>query len=176
MDALTAIARRRSTRQFKAVAVPRDILEKIVDAGRLAATARNIQPWEFVVVTSAEIREQLADIAEYGKFIAHAPACIAVLCLDTKYYLEDGSAATENMLVAAEALGVQTCWVAGDKKSYAGEVARLLGAPENYKLVSLVALGYADKPTLRPAKRPLSEVLHWEKFQGSRLPRRSKKS
>jgi nitroreductase len=165
MDALTAITRRRSTRKFLDRLVPREILEKIVDAGRLAATARNVQPWEFVVVTEPEMRGKIATITEYGKFIAQSPACIVVFCKDTKYYLEDGSAATQNILVAAEALGVQSCWVAGDKKSYTGEIASLLSVPSAYKLVSLVALGYGNDPAPRPSKRPLSELLHWGKLQ-----------
>ncbi len=164
MDALTAIQRRRSVRRFRPDPVPREILEQIVDAGRWAATARNVQPWDFIVITSPECKSEIAGLTEYGKHIAEAPVCIAVLCLDTKYYLEDGSAATQNMLVAAEALGVQSCWVAGDKKSYAGEIVRKLGAPKDYRLVSLVALGYEAGTTARTPKRALVEVLHWERY------------
>ena len=164
MDALTAIATRHSTRAYTSKAIPKDILEKIVDAGRRAATARNVQPWEFIVVTDAAMRKKLADLAEYGKFIAQSSACIAVFCKDTKYYLEDGCAATQNMLVAATALGVQSCWVAGDKKPYCGAIAELLKVPEEYKLISLIALGYAEDPGKPTPKRPLAEVIHWEKF------------
>jgi nitroreductase len=165
MDAFAALTQRRCTRKFHPQPLPREILEKIVDAGRLAATARNVQPWEFVAVTEPDMRRTIAGITEYGKFIAQSPACIVVFCKDTKYYLEDGSAATQNLLVAAEALGVQSCWVAGDKKSYTGEIAGLLGVPSGYKLVSLVALGYGNDTTPRPSKRALRELLHWEKFR-----------
>ncbi len=110
------------------------------------------------------MRKKVAGITEYGKFIAQSPACVVVFCKDTKYYLEDGSAATQNLLVAAEALGVQSCWVAGDKKAYTAAIARLLGVPEGFKLVSLVALGYEETPAVRPPKRKLADLLHWEKF------------
>lgn len=164
MDALEALRTRRSCRSFSAKPVPRDLLEQIVDAGRLAATARNEQPWAFVVVTDESMRRKIADLAEYGKFIADSPACIAVSARETKYYLEDGSAATQNVLVAAHAVGLAACWVAGDKKPYAPEIVRLLGGPEGMQLVALVAVGYADGPLPGPAKRPLDDVLRWERF------------
>lgn len=163
MDAMAALTTRRSVRQYKDDAIEREVLEEIVNVGRLAPTARNVQPWEFVVVTDPAKRRQLADIAEHGKFISDAPACIVVLSQDTKYYLEDGCAATVNILNAAAALGLGSCWVAGDKKPYAGDILETCGAPASLKLVCLIAIGYpADIPS--PPKRPLGEVLHWEKY------------
>ena len=163
MDALTALRTRRSIRRYEDRAVPGEMLETLVDCARLAATARGAQPWEFVVVTDAGMRQRLADICQYGKFIAQAPAAIVVLCQETPYYLEDGCNATENLLVAATALGLGACWVAGDKKPYAEEIRALVGAPEGYRLIATVAVGYpAESP--EPAKRPLQEVLHWERF------------
>ncbi|MCX5675604.1 MAG: nitroreductase family protein [Planctomycetota bacterium] len=164
MDALEAVRTRRSCRRFAARDVPRDLVEKVVDAGRLAATARNDQPWEFVVVTDPAARREIAGMTDYGPFIADAPVCIAVLCKDTKYYLEDGSAATQNILLAAHVLGLGACWVAGDKKPYAPKIVRLLGAPEGIRLVALVALGWPEGKLPNPPKRTLPEVLHWEKF------------
>jgi nitroreductase len=166
MDALEAIRSRRSVRIFSEKPVTKDTLKSLVDAGRLAATARNIQPWEFVVVTDRSTLKKIGEIAETGRFIAEAASCIAVYCQETKYYLEDGSAATENILIAAAAQGLGSCWVAGDKKPYCLEISRLLNAPPAYKLVSLIALGYpADKAALHAVeKRRLDEVIHWEKF------------
>lgn len=164
MDFFKAIEERRSSRKFTGEAVPRAHLEVIADAGRRAPTARNEQPWDFVAVTDRARLRDLAGLAENGKFIAEAGACLAVLCRPSKYYLEDGCAATENILLAATALGHQTCWVAGDKKPYAPAVCRLLGAPDGFLLVSLVAIGKAEPVGGRAPKRPLNEVLHWEKF------------
>lgn len=164
MDTLEAIRSRRSVRKYKSQTVPREYIEKIIDAARLAPSARNIQPWCFVVITDYNMRSKIADLTDYGKFIKEAAVCIAVLCEDTKYYLEDGCAATENILLAATALGLGSCWVAGDKKPYAPKIVELIGAPKNYKLVSLIALGYPadDKP--RPPKKDLESVLRWERF------------
>lgn len=163
MDALEVLKTRRSVRAFTPDPVSRQVLEDLVDCGRLAATAINIQPWEFIVVTSTEGRKCPSDITDHGKFIEDAPACIVVLCKDTKYYLEDGSAATQNILVAARAHGLGACWVAGDKKPYADDIRAAVGAPEGYRLISLIAVGKpAQDP--HPGKRPLAEVMHWERF------------
>jgi nitroreductase len=164
MDALEAIRQRCSVRKFGRQPVPRELLEQLVDCGRLAPTAMAKEPWEFVVITNGEIRRQIAEVTDYGKFIADAPACIAVFCKDTKYYLEDGCAAVENILVAAAALGLGACWVAGDKKSYAGEVRRMLRAPEDCNLVALLPIGYPAEEMVPRQKRPLEDVLHWETF------------
>jgi len=139
------------------------MLEELIDCGRLAATARNLQPWEFVVVTEPDMLRAIAGATDFGRFIAGAAACVVVLCRDTKYYLEDGCNASQNILVAAHAHGLGGCWVAGDKKPYAETIRRMVGAPDGFRLVSLLAIG---QPAEQPAKekRPLSEVLHWEKF------------
>ena len=163
MQPIELLKTRRSIRAYTPQAVPREIIEDIIDCGRLAPTARNEQPWEFVVVTDKAVRSRIAQAADYGRFIADAPVCVAVLSRQTKYYLEDGSAATLNILLAAHAHGLGACWVAGDKKPYAARVVRMVEAPEDYRLISLVSIGYpAEKP--ETGKRALREMLHWERF------------
>ena len=164
MQTQEAIRSRRSSRSFAQKAVPPGCIDTLVDLARLAPTARNIQPWEFVAVTNRETLKKLAALAENGRFIVECACCIAVFCQNTKYYLEDGSAATVNILLAAADMGLASCWVAGDKKPYCEEVKKLLGAPADHRLVSLIALGYAAAPASTPSKKPLQEVLHWEKF------------
>jgi len=163
MDAIEALKTRRSIRQYINKEIPKELLEIMVDCGRLAASARNEQPWEFIVVTDKSLKEKIAETTDHGKFIKDAGACIVVVCKETKYYLEDGSAATQNILVAGRALGLGTCWVAGDKKTYCDEILKLLDVPSGYKLVSLIAVGYPAF-TPNPPKRSLKEVLHWNKF------------
>jgi len=164
METFAAIMARHSTREFTGKPIERGMIEKIIDAARLAPTARNVQPWDFVVVTDAAMRARLAHLTDFGKFIAQAPVCVAVFCRDTKYYLEDGANAATTLLLAAADLGVQSCWVAGDKKAYCPQAAALLGVPADHKLIALLALGYAATAPVAPPKRPLAEVLHWEKF------------
>jgi nitroreductase len=164
METMEAIAARRSVRSFEATPVPRETVERIVDAGRLAPTGVNVQPWHFVAVTAGETRRALAGLATRGGFIADAPLCVAVFCAETNYWLEDGCAATANIILAATAHGLGSCWVAGEKKPYARDVARLLGAPAGLRLVALVAIGRAKGAAAPVPKKPLSEVLHWERF------------
>ncbi len=164
MDTFDAIKKRISVREYSDKPVEKEKLEKMVDAGRLAPTARGEEPWEFIVVTRKDKLKELAGITDHGKFLAEAGAAIAVFCKDTKYYLEDGCAACENILVAAADLGVSSCWVAGDKKLYGSLIARALGISETFKLISIISLGYPKTPPTPHKKRPLKEVLHWEKF------------
>jgi nitroreductase len=161
MGAIEVLKTRRSVYQDRTVS--KEIIEDIVDCAHLAPSANNLQPWEFVVVTDSGTRRQIAAMTDYGKFIADAPVCIVVFCKETKYYLEDGSAATQNVLLAAWAHGLGSCWIAGDKKPYAEEIRKLLGVPSGYRLISLLPVGYpAEHPTKE--KRNLKEVLHWERF------------
>lgn len=160
MDAIECLKTRRSIRAYQPTPIPRPVVEDIVDCGRLAASAINLQPWLFVAVDDEAIRRQLADLCDYGKFLAQAPVCIVVFCDNVKYFVEDGCAATQNLLNAARAHGLASCWVAGHQKTYADRVRALLGVPEPYRLISLVAIGHAAE-TRQPDKRPLADVLRW---------------
>ena len=108
--------------------------------------------------------DKLAGIISTGVFLKQATACVIIFCQDVKYFLEDGSAATENVLLAATDLGLGTCWIAGDKKEYCEEVKNLFGVPPSFKLISLISVGWAAKSPRQHKKRSLQEVLHWEKF------------
>ena len=163
MDAIECLRTRRSARAYGPGEIDKKTIEDIVDCGRLAASAINIQPWKFVAVTERETLAKIASMTDHGKFIADASCCIAVFCEPVKYYLEDGSAATENILLAAHAHGLASCWVAGDKKPYCPDIRDLLGLPNAYTLVSLIAVGHA-RSAPSPSKKSLDEVLCWEHF------------
>lgn len=163
MDAIEALKTRRSVRVFAPAPVPRSVLEDMVDCARLAPSAGNAQPLCFVVVTDETMRRRIAGWTDHGAHVAEAPACIVVAGRRVKYVVEDGSAATENLLLAARAHGLGSCWVAGDKKPYAEAVCREVGIPGDYQLISIVAVGFSDEAPW-PPKRPLADVLHWERF------------
>jgi len=161
MDTLEAIRKRRSIRKYTGDPVPREDLEKIVDAGRLAASGHNKQPWDFIVVTEREMIEKLKVAA---RWMEKAGAIIAVV-LDpsSRWWLEDGSAAVENMLIASTALGYGSCWVEGNTMPHEEEFKALLGVPEEKRLLILVPIGVPVKwPTQK--KKPLEQVLHWERY------------
>ncbi len=161
MDTLEAIRTRRSIRRFKTDAIPKADLETIVDAGRLAATGNNRQPWDFVVVTGRAMIEQFT---VSGPWIGEARAVIVVV-LDpvSRWWKEDGAAAIENMLLAGTALGYGTCWVEGDALPREALFKTLLGIPDKKRVMALIPVGVAaETPT--PEKKPLETVLHWEKY------------
>ncbi|HBX69072.1 MAG TPA: nitroreductase family protein [Chloroflexi bacterium] len=161
MDALEAIQKRRSVREYTGEAIPRADLEKIVDAGRMAATGFNTQPWDFIVVTD---QSMIAKLKIASRWMEKAAAIIAVV-LDpsSRYWLEDGSAAVENMLIASTALGYGSCWLEGYTLPREEEFKLLLGVPAEKRLLTLVPVGVpVEWPTQE--KKPLAEVLHWERY------------
>lgn len=164
MDTFKCIAKRSSVREYEARLIEKALIEKIIDAGRRAPSARAVEPWEFVVIENKEILSKLSQLAPNGNFVKDAACCVAIFCKQTKYYLEDGCAATENVLLAAVDLGLGACWIAGDKKDYVPDVAKLLGACDDLKLISLISLGWPKEIKQQKKNRPLSDVLHWEKF------------
>jgi len=161
MDALEAIRRRRSVRQYTGAPIPKEDLETIVDAGRLAATGSNKQPWDFIVVTE---RGMIDKLKVASSWMDKAGAIIAVV-MDpaSRWWVEDGAAAVENMLIAATALGYGSCWLEGYTLPREEEFKALLGIPKAKRLLTLVPIGVpAEWPS--KAKKPLAEVLHWEKY------------
>jgi len=165
MDAIEALKTRRSIRAYTGEPVTREQVEEIVDCGRLAANARNRQPWEFVAVTDKETLAKLAAAAlEHAKFVAASAATVVVLGVaEDPYYVEGCSNAAHNMMVAARALGLGACWAQLDKRPFAADVRQVVGAPETHNPLCMVAIGHPMGHPEKP-KRALAEVLHWEKF------------
>lgn len=165
MDTIECIKARRSVRNYEYSPIAKGVIEDIIDCARLAPTAVNLQPWEFIAVTDRENLKKISALATYGSFIKDCGACI-VVCGDkkSKFLLEDGSAATQNILLSAKAKGLGTCWVAGWQRAYNGPVKALLGIPEMIEIIAFIALGNSKTEAKSPPKRKLSEVLHWEKF------------
>ncbi|WP_170834858.1 nitroreductase family protein [Natronincola peptidivorans] len=177
----------RSIRKFNSIPVDQEILEDIVDCARLAPNAKNIQPWEFIAITNKDKLKKLANFHKSANFLEGASAAIVVFCDKeaTEYFLEDGCAATQTILIAANLHGLKSCWIAGAKGLYQEEdiawcegvpckpmpkyvedaenLNKTLNVPLNYALISMVALGYSDeKPEVK--KRSLEDVIHWQEF------------
>lgn len=162
-NAIEVLRSRRSIRTYASQPVERGIIEEIVDCGRLAPTANNDQPWDFVVVTAKEKLATIPPMLGHAAYIANSAFSILVLARPTQYAVEDCSAAIENLLIAAEAHGIGSCWVAGTQQPYAPVVAKAFGAPQDRQLIAIVSFGYPAEE-VKIEKRPLAEVIHWEHF------------
>ena len=161
MSLLDVIFRRRSIRRYRSEPIPDEVLRNILEAGRLAPSADNAQPWHFVVVTESKIKEKLSR-GRWNYFIKDS-ATTVVGCgyTDNEWSTIDVAIALENMVIAAEAQGVGSCWI-GDFEEE--EVKELLGIPDNLKVVALVSFGYpAEKPSPLN-KKSLKEIVHYNKF------------
>lgn len=166
-EAIKVIKSRRSVRKYIDKEIPEVILKEIIDCARLAPSGNNRQPWMFLVITDWEKKEKIASLARYGKFIKEAGACIGVFVDEsaTTTPLLDAAAATENIMLAATALGLGTCWVSSYKREHSEEVKKLVNCPPNMELAALISVGYYDESTVgMPKKKELDEVLRWNTF------------
>lgn len=161
MSFLDVIFRRRSIRRYKSKPVPNEVLKNVLEAGRLAPSADNAQPWHFIVITDAEIKHELSK-GMWRSFIKDSALTI-VGCGEKsdKWSIVDVAIALENMVLAAEAQDVGSCWIGAFEEK---EVKELLSIPDNLKVVALVSFGYpAEKPSPRN-KEKLESIVHYNRF------------
>jgi nitroreductase len=150
MDAIEAILTRRSVRKYTSAPVPNEAIEKILTAAMYAPSAGNEQPWHFVVIRDREVLDKIPDIHPYASMVFMASVAI-VVCGDvsleknTGFWAQDCSAATQNLLVAANAIGLGTVWVGiypvADRVH---EFRKLLNLPETVFPFALIPVGYPD--------------------------------
>ncbi|MDO9324968.1 MAG: nitroreductase family protein [Methanoregula sp.] len=161
----TVIKSRHSVRKFKPETVSDIVIKDVLECAAQAPTAMNIQPWLFGVIKNKDVLVKIAAITEHGKFIAESPLCFAVFGEKKEtYYLEDCCAATENIILALQAHGFTSCWVAGDKKAYGEQIRDLLGVPVTYTLVSLIAAGIPAEILMTP-KKELAKIVFHDNFK-----------
>jgi nitroreductase len=162
-NAIAVLRSRRSIRAYTSQPVPRPIIEEILDCARLAPTAMNHQPWDFIVITGKEDLALIPPLVGHAAFIATAAFAVLVLARESMCPVEDCCAATENLLLAATAHGIGSCWVTASGQAHAPKVAAAFGAPPDRQLVAIAAFGFpAETPQVE--KRPLADVLHWDRF------------
>jgi nitroreductase len=183
VDFFNVIEKRRSVRDFVKDEISKSDLKRIVNAGRLAPCGGNKQAWHFIVVVDKEIINKILIYLEVSKIMAdlkrtkgsydaegpvgfqNTSAVIAV-AFDAMwtFYKEDGSAAVENMLLAASALGYGGCWVHGQATPYLKNIEKLLNIPRGFRLFTMIVLGKPKRLPRRLPKKKLEEILHWNKF------------
>jgi nitroreductase len=172
LDCFEVINQRRSIRHYKSDPVNDADIMKILEAGRLAPSAGNLQPCYFIVVKDPQVKSQLHKAALGQDLIAQAPVVI-VVCVDPErsskfgdtgrnYYTRlDAANATQNMLLAACALGYGSCWVGAFKEA---AVKESLALPDDFRVVSLIPLGKAAANPPLPPRRSLEEIVRWNKW------------
>jgi nitroreductase len=164
MSPVDVVLSRRSIRRYEQKEIPKDVLDSILEAGRQAPSAMNRQPWHFIVLTEYEIKKELSK----GFFNRHIKdsaitivGCANTGFLDGRWSTISTSIALQNMVIAAWAMGVGSCWI-GDFKE--DKVKQLLNIPGKWKVIALVSFGYpAEKPKPK-RKKPLDEIVSFNKF------------
>jgi len=170
-DALSVIHNRKSVRSFTGQGVSKDVLDKIIRAGMAAPTAVNKQPWAFVIVTDRKTLDTLAAGLPYAKMLDKAGAAIIVCAIPEKAYeksLElaviNSTCASENILLAAEALGLGAVWTAAYPYKDRMDIARkALNIPQDIIPLNVIPVGHPTG-TDKPKNKYKPENIHWEKW------------
>ena len=170
---INTILNRKSVRHFTSRTVSKDTLLKIVKAGMAAPTAVNMQPWSFVIVTEREILDKLANELPYAKMLFSAPSAIIVCALPEsafhekplEYSIIDCSAATENILLACEAMGLGAVWTAVyPQEPRIKTVRTILNIPEKIIPLNVIPIGYPTGEDL-PKDKWKPEKIKWQKWE-----------
>ncbi len=171
MSVLKVIQKRRSLRKYKGDRIPEDVLQRVLEAARLAPSGKNYQPWKFIIVQDKELREKLAQASAEQFFMAEAPIIIVACGFPDDSYSRMGrymkswpvdvTIALEHLILQAVEEGLGTCWIGSFEET---EVKAILNIPENVRVLALTPLGYPDEtPPYRGRKR-LDEIVSYNGF------------
>lgn len=172
MKVFEAVQSRRSVRAYEPKPIPEDVLSKILEAGRLAPSASNRQPWHFIVVTDPEKKKVLSE-GRYAHFLTETPVVI-VGCgdaeLSPRWYAVDVTIALQQMVLTATEEGIGTCWIGSFDEE---PVRKILKVPEKFKVVAMLDMGYSrDRLDLGALlmksknRKALQEITSSEEFGG----------
>jgi nitroreductase len=171
MSVLEVIQKRRSLRKYKGDSIPEDVLQRVLEAVRLAPSGKNYQPWKFIIVQDKELKEKLAQASAEQFFMAEAPIIIVGCGFPDDSYSRMGrymkswpvdvTIALEHLILQAAEEGLGTCWIGSFEET---EVKSILNIPENVRVLALTPLGYPDEtPPYRGRKR-LDEIVSYNGF------------
>jgi nitroreductase len=172
MDFHAVVANRRSVRAFRSDPIEPERLNRVLEAARLAPSAKNIQPWKFVVVRDAPTITELAVACHNQQFIAQAPVVVCGCADEAVCYggmggywnswAVDLAIALEHIMLAATAEGLGTCWIGSFQEA---EVRRILGIPEAIRPVALTPLGYAARSYNSRPRKSLAEIVCYDRWR-----------
>jgi nitroreductase len=159
MDTDKTIITKRDTRAFTEQAVPDDVVRRIVQAGRMAGSSKNVQPCRFVIIDDQAQKEEIAKCGDFAAWIPTAPLLVAVALTDVGTRSEfDAGRAAQNMMVAGWAEGVGSCPISMHHVECARDA---LGLPETWRVCIVLAFGYKSKPQ---KSVPEAARLGWDEY------------
>lgn len=169
MDVAQAIRSRYSCRSYTGKPLEQDKLRAVLEAARLAPSAKNLQDWRFVVVTDGQLKEKVAAAANNQTFLEAAGAII-IACTVSDHVMRCGQAvgpidvaiALEHMCLQATELKLATCWIGS---FYPDKIKQIAGIPEDVMIVELLALGYPADAPREPRREPIEKVVSFETWQ-----------
>ena len=171
MDVEEAIQKRRSVRSYQDKEIPKNKLERVLNAARMAPSAKNKQDWKFIVAKDEEKRIELYEAARQQSFVKEAPVVIAGVATDPEYKMGcdipggivDLSIALDHLTLQAAEEGLGTCWVGAFDQEKAKEI---LNVPKGCEIVSLMPMGFPKEPLEKRNKRrkSLSEVISYDTY------------
>jgi nitroreductase len=177
MDALECIESRRSVRKFRDAPVEFEKVGNVLNAGRFAPSAGNLQDWKFILVTEPDLRKQIAEACERQFWMEIAPVHIVICNQPAKtermygkrgqevYSIANCAAVAQNMLLAAHAQGLGACWVGAFEEHM---IRRALQMPDSARPLAVIPLGYPEEEPRTPSKYALQEVTYIERW-GTRI-------
>jgi nitroreductase len=166
-ELINTILARRSIRKYTMEPVNKNDIRAMLEAAMAAPSASNLKPWHFIVVTNRQKLDKLAQIHPHGKMLAEAPLCITV-CGDTtispSFWTQDCSIASENLLLAATALGLGSVWLGVyPREERAKAIRKELNLPENITPLNLISIGHPAE-TKEPRTQYEEQRVHHNKW------------
>ncbi|MFA5771461.1 MAG: nitroreductase family protein [Thermoplasmata archaeon] len=171
MDLLEAIRTRRSIRKYKSTPIPEEILMNVFKAVRLSPSAKNVQPWKFILVRDEEKKRQLIQACNNQKFIAEAPIIIVACAHSDEAFAVMGgymssfpvdlAVALDHLMLTATTYGLGTCWIGSFKED---KVKEVLDIPAHVRVVALTPLGYPNETPSASGRKPLGEIICYDKY------------
>jgi len=164
------ISERRSIRQYSKKVIEPEKLQRILEAARLAPTARNQQDWKLIIVKNPDIKDKLVDMASaHQPFLKQAPILIAACALNPAYtmrcghpaFLIDLAIVLDHISLQAVHEGLGTCWIGSFDEEKAKEV---LGVPKNVRIVELMSLGYPEEQPSARNRKPAQDLIGWDSW------------
>lgn len=171
MDFYEVIKKRKSVRAYKKDPIPDEVLNRIMETARIAPSAKNIQPWKFIIVKDPKVIDELVPACNNQRFIGEAPIVICAVGLEKLdwgrmggYWSSlpvDVTIALEHLILAAANEGLGTCWIGAYKEA---EVKKVLKIPDGVKVIALTPLGYPNQEPMARPRKPLDEIISYDKF------------